>query len=68
MDRVRFCLVPTSVVPKSSEYEALVKAIRSIVQSNDASFITQVDFVESEALVRSPTSQKVRKVVDERPT
>ena len=68
MDCVRFCLVPTSVVPESQEYEALVKAIRSIVQSNDASFITQVDFLESESLVRSATSQKVRKIVDERPT
>jgi phenylacetate-coenzyme A ligase PaaK-like adenylate-forming protein len=67
MDLVSFFLVAGPAAEVKAVKLAITSGIRKIVQSNDASFITEINFVESETLARSKTGQKVLKIVDSRP-
>ena len=66
IDTIKFCPVPDTQALTEADLKALTTAIRKIVQSNDAAFITEVACVQFDQLVRSTTAQKVLKIVDKR--
>jgi phenylacetate-CoA ligase len=65
MDKIAILLVPRTMLARD-EQEQIVKEVREITNSNDALFVTEVQFVEMDVLQRGATSQKIVKIVDTR--
>jgi len=65
-DRIKFSLVAPDQKFIDSSKETIEGQIRTIVQSMDSWFTTEIEFVELSTLRRSNTSQKVVRIVDER--
>ncbi len=66
-DRISFLLVSYSPQYIDAYGDALIEKIKSIVQSDERLFTTDIEFVEPKDLRLARTSRKVIRVVDDRP-
>lgn len=66
MDQIDFRLVPKEQ-PDEHSRELIVTGIQRTISNNPKLFRTSIEFVEMDQLKKTPHSQKVIKIIDERP-